>query len=309
MPRKARQKHPYAIFHIMCRSISEFLLFRDDDDKEYYLGLLQRYSGKYQCSLYAYCLMDNHLHLHLDPRGFDISKFMHSLNTAYVRYYNIKYKRHGPVFQGRFESRILDTDEYNLAVSAYIHNNPQDIAGFCGREETYKYSSYGIYLGTREDKHHLVDKSFMKGLFHTWDEETFAGKYLAFVSHQRDVGCSKELKKKLAGAVEYEYRSGRRVLTRDASPAQVMSDLWSRLLAGYNSKGATKKKQVSEWRAITAYALQVLSGLRYKDICNHLNNITISGCAKLCTRGYQLVRNKNTAYEGFLDEQLAGCVI
>ncbi len=62
--------------------------------------------------------MDSHLHLHLDPRGYDISKFMHCVNTAYVRYYNKKYKGHGHVFQSRFESRILDTDEYNLTVSS-----------------------------------------------------------------------------------------------------------------------------------------------------------------------------------------------
>lgn len=309
MPRKARQKHPYAIFHIMCRSISEFLLFREDDDKEYYLDLLQRYTSKYQCSLYAYCLMDNHLHLHLDPRGFDVSRFMHSLNTAYVRYYNTKYKRHGSVFQDRFESRILDTNEYNLAVSAYIHNNPQDIEGYCGREEAYKYSSYGIYLGIRKDRCHLVDKAFIMDLFHARDEEDFSRKYLAFVSHQRDVGSFRDLRKKLASAVEYEYRSGRRVLVREASPAQVMSELWSRLLARYGSAGAAKKRKISEWRAITAYALQVLCGLGYKEICNHLYNITISSCARLCSRGYDLVRNKNAAYRGLLDQQLTGHII
>lgn len=71
MGRKAREKYPEAIFHIMCRSESEFLLFRDDDDKDYYLGLLKRYTERYKCSVYAYCLMDNHMHLHFDPKGFD----------------------------------------------------------------------------------------------------------------------------------------------------------------------------------------------------------------------------------------------
>lgn len=308
MPRKARQKHPHAIFHIMCRSISEFLLFRDDSDKEYYLALLQRYTQKYQCSIYAYCLMDNHLHLHLDPRGFDVSKFMHCVNTAYVRYYNIKYQRHGSVFQGRFESRILDTDEYNLAVSAYIHNNPQDVEGFCGKEETYKYSSYGVYLGIRKDMHRLVDMSFVMGIFHTPDREKFIQRYFAFVSHQRDVGSFKELKKKLSNTIEYEYKSGRRVLIREISPAQVMSRLWNRLLMEDKCRGPVKKKKVSEWRAITAYALQMLCGLGYKEICNTIYNITISGCARLCSRGYELVKSKHPTYASLLAE-LAGCMI
>ena len=93
MPRKAREKHNEAIYHIMCRSESEFLLFRESIDKDYYLGLLKKNSDKYKCSIYAFCLMDNHLHLHLDPKGFDISKFMHIMNTSYVLYYNRKYKR------------------------------------------------------------------------------------------------------------------------------------------------------------------------------------------------------------------------
>lgn len=161
MPRKAREKHPETVYHVMCRSISELLLFQDDEDKDYFLHLLKRYTDKYKCCVYAYCLMDNHLHLHLDPKGFDLSRFMQCLNTAYVWYYNKKYRRHGHVFQGRFESRILGTDEYNLAVSAYIHNNPHDIEGFSNREEGYKYSSYGIYLGIRKDSLKLVDTSFI----------------------------------------------------------------------------------------------------------------------------------------------------
>ena len=42
MPRKAREKSPESVYHIMCRSESEFLLFRDDEDKDYYLGLLKK---------------------------------------------------------------------------------------------------------------------------------------------------------------------------------------------------------------------------------------------------------------------------
>lgn len=59
MPRKAREKGNECIYHIMCRSVSEFLLFRDIDDKDYYLGLLKRYKEKYKCSIYAYCLMSS----------------------------------------------------------------------------------------------------------------------------------------------------------------------------------------------------------------------------------------------------------
>ena len=147
MPRKARQKDPAAVYHIMCRSNSELLLFRDNGDKDYFLRLIKRYLDKYHCSLYGYCLMDNHLHLHLDPKGYDVSKFMHCLNTAYVWYYNNKYTRHGHLFQDRFVSRMLLTDVHNLVVSAYIHNNPHDIKGYSGKKRCMSIRPTGSTSG------------------------------------------------------------------------------------------------------------------------------------------------------------------
>jgi REP element-mobilizing transposase RayT len=67
MPRSARKKASEALYHIMSRSISEVDLFARDEDKHYYLSLLRRYCGKYHASIYAYCIMDNHVHLYLNP--------------------------------------------------------------------------------------------------------------------------------------------------------------------------------------------------------------------------------------------------
>lgn len=295
MPRRARKKHNEAIYHIMCRSSSEILLFRSDDDKQYFLGLLKRYSEKHKCSVYAYCLMDNHLHFHFDPKGYDISKFMHDLNTAYVRYYNKTYKRHGSVFQGRFESRIVDNDNYNFALSAYIHNNPQDIESFQGKEENYKYSPYGIYLGLQEDTLKLVDKSFMMGLFKQKDQEVFRRKDKEFVSHQRDVGEFEKLKKEMSDLKEYEYTSGRTVIVRDLSPAKVISYISGKLL-GNEKMQVRSRKKLHEFRAFTAYVLKVLCGMKYKEICNSIYNITISGCSNLCDRGFELLNLEDRKY-------------
>lgn len=298
MPRKAREKNPHSIYHIMCRSISEILLFRVDSDKDYYLDLLKRYTDRYHCSLYAYCLMDNHLHLHFDPKGFDVSKFMHSVNTAYVRYYNKKYSRHGHVFQGRFESRILSTDEYNLTVSAYIHNNPHDIKSYSGKEETYKYSSYRIYLGTEPDMHKLIDKSFIIGLFNINDSAVFAIRYYEFVCHQRDVINQDNLQKTLSTSAINEYMSGRKVILRDLSATKVISFISDKLMIKQQNSIATKS---GHYRAFTAYVLRVLCGFGYKEICNCIFNITISGCSRLCSKGYDLL-NKDKTYLDIFSE-------
>jgi len=305
MPRKAREKQDEAMYHIICRSISEFLLFRDNEDKDYYLGLIKRYNDKYECSTYAYCLMDTHVHFELDPHKFNVSRYMQCLNTAYVRYYNKKYKRHGHVFQGRFESRIIDTDEYNLNLSAYIHNNPHDIEGFTDREEEYTFSSYGIYLGIRNDFHKIIDKKLIMRLCKTTDNNEFVEKYFEFVSHQRKTGSYKELRKKYSSLIENEYYSGREIVPRDFSPAKVISYISEKLKIPedktFMHKGDRRNK---EYRAFSAYVLRVLCGLGFKEICCRINNITISGCSKLCRRGYELCKIEGSEYMTLLEKMI-----
>lgn len=294
MPRKARSKDPLAIYHVMCRSISELLLFACDEDKDYYLLLLKRYLSKYHCSLYAYCLMDNHLHLQIDPKGFDISTFMHSVNTAYVRYYNKKYNRHGHLFQDRFQSRILSTDEYNLSVSAYIHNNPHDIESFSGREETYEYSSYGIYLGIVPDRYGLVETCFIQGLFGLPSHKLFTKRYHEFVRSRLNNQENEEMQIIKPMDAEYEYVSGRNVIIRERPVNDIISFISRKLKIHQHTGLKTKsRRQLTDYRAFTAYVLRVLCNLSYRDICKHIMNITITSCSRLCSYGYELTNNSD----------------
>ncbi|HHY82360.1 MAG TPA: transposase [Clostridiales bacterium] len=307
MPRRARQKHELAIYHIMSRSSSEILLFRENEDKDYYLALLKRYTDKYQASVYAYCLMNNHVHIHLDPKGFDVSKFMHSLNTAYVRYYNTKYNRHGHLFQDRFQSRILSSERYNLAVSAYIHNNPKDIPEYNGREEDYPYSSYGIYIGKREDTHKIIDKSFIMELFHA-DGESFIKKYYEFVKYQNKTDNLKDYDEQFSTAAENEYISGRSIILRSISPDNVVSYVSSKLTGSAHDNiiniAWKAKRELINYRAFCAYVLRVLAGLSYREICRIIPSITIACCSQLCDRGYELINSGHTLYSQIFSELL-----
>lgn len=309
MPRKSREKCPEAIYHIMCRSESEFLLFRNDNDKEYYLGLIKRFIDKYKCCIYAYCLMDNHLHLQFDPKGFDLSKFMHCLNTAYVRYYNKKYKRHGHVFQGRFESRVVDSNRYNMTLSAYIHNNSKDLEGYKDREELYKYSSYGIYLGLRRDTLEIIDISFIMQLFNITDVNNFREKYFEFVSNHRDIDSYKQLKEKFSSAIENEYISGRKTIIRSMTPSKVISYISGKIMIPGNlSVAANGSKLLREFRSICAYVLRVLCGLGYREICQNIYNITISGCSRLIDRGYKLLEDEKLIYTSLFEDIIINCI-
>ncbi|MDF2675637.1 MAG: transposase IS200-family protein [Clostridiales bacterium] len=165
MPRMARQKIEGAIYHIMARSISEVELFKTDEDKKKYMFLIKEYQKVYKFKVYAYSLMNNHIHLIVDSNGADISKIMHCINFKYARYFNTLHKRHGHLFQDRFKSKIVGDDRYLIALSAYIHNNPSDIRGYENNPEDYYYSSLGVYLGLRKDESDIIDEEFILNLF------------------------------------------------------------------------------------------------------------------------------------------------
>jgi len=97
----------------------------------------------------AYCFMPNHFHLlvkQLTDNG--ISKFASNFTNSYTRYFNTKNERKGPLFQGRFKAKKIDTEEQLLHVARYIHLNP--FSSFVAKSlkdlETYPHSSFPEYL-------------------------------------------------------------------------------------------------------------------------------------------------------------------
>ncbi|QNO13306.1 transposase [Alkalicella caledoniensis] len=63
MPRKPRIEYPGAFYHVMCRGNNGEFNLRDDEDKELYLFLIEKYKERYYFKIYAYCIMDNHVHM------------------------------------------------------------------------------------------------------------------------------------------------------------------------------------------------------------------------------------------------------
>ena len=304
MPRTARKKSSECKYHIMSRSISEVDLFRCDEDKKYYLALLKRYIDKYHCKIFSYVLMDNHVHIFIDPCGYDISSFMRCLSNAYVAYFNKKYKRHGHLFQGRFASSIVDNDTYCLTLSAYIHNNPKDLPGFACREEEYQFSSYGIYTGYREDTEGIVDTEFILNYF-SGDKETASKKYKMFTESMKEKGILKEVDDNIMRAYsENEYISGKSYIVRDREPEEVINKI-GELMKEESMKlelslRRKHSRKTSEIRAFIIYVLRILCGHTYREICKYIGNMSISGISCLINRGFMLIK-ENMLYRNLLN--------
>jgi REP element-mobilizing transposase RayT len=302
MPRASRKKGPEYSYHIMCRSISEVNLFQDDDDKKYYLSLLKRYSEKHKCDILAFCLMNNHVHLFINPRGFDISIFMHCLNSAYVSYFNRRNKRHGHLFQGRFASTIVDSDVYALTLSAYIHNNPKDIEGYYGREEDYPYSSYGIYIGKRKDEDCLVNTEFILSVFGK-DLQKAALKYHGFAVSMKETGIMRDIGDEIWNAyVENQYRSEKSQILRDKNPDEIVEKACE--LLNINVPQDVHVKYCREnvgIRAFVTYVMRVMCGYTYKKIGEYIGDLSLSGIANLFNKGFRLTKSEKVYGEAFLN--------
>ena len=144
-------------YHVYNRGHNKQTIFHDAKDYRRYLKRLGEYLKKHDVTLLAYCLMPNHLHLLLRQDSDElIDRFIHRLHTGYTMYFNKKYERVGAVFQGRFKAKLIDTDEYLLHVSRYIHINPIELfdthaqGPALGVElEDYPWSSYEEYVDPR----------------------------------------------------------------------------------------------------------------------------------------------------------------
>jgi putative transposase len=292
MARRARRKNPEATHHIMCRSISEIKLFRDDEDKREYLKRMAKYQRKYQCKILAYCLMDTHVHIHFDPQGCDMSKFMQGLNLSYVLYYNRKYKRLGPLFQDRYKNVVIENERYELVISAYIHNNPKDISRYRDCVRDYPFSSYGIYIGQKEDEFGLVDKEYILSKFHHKPDEALK-RYVEFVSRLGRVVIDQKLFERIDEFIHkpaYEYRSERTVYKRDLDPETVLHTVAEEF--GIPDTDLIKVKydrSLTPMKAVAVFLIRCLCNLGYKEIGKIIGNLTLSQIARLNKKGFQMM--------------------
>jgi putative transposase len=124
MPRQARLDIPGALHHVMVRGINKSAIFQDDQDKAKFLERLGQTVTEGKCSVYAWVLMGNHVHILFKSGKDGISAVMRKLLTWYALYFNRRHHRTGHLFENRYKSILCDEDNYLLALVRYIHLNP-----------------------------------------------------------------------------------------------------------------------------------------------------------------------------------------
>ena len=128
MPRPPRIDFPDAVYHVTSRGNGRADIFHSDDDRERFLVQLAHHLHHCGVVLYAFVLMDNHIHALLRTPRANLSHFMQRLLSSYALYSRYRHRRPGHLFQGRFKAKLVEDEIYLLAVTRYIHLNPVKIA-------------------------------------------------------------------------------------------------------------------------------------------------------------------------------------
>lgn len=144
MPRRARLRFAGVPLHVIQRGNNRITCFFAEQDYRFYLHHLEELAQRFECSVHAYVLMTNHVHLLITPSETDsASLLMKHLGQRYVQYVNRVYRRSGTLWEGRFKSSLVQRQDYLLKCHRYIELNPVR-ARMVSHPRDYSWSSYRV---------------------------------------------------------------------------------------------------------------------------------------------------------------------
>jgi len=200
MARCLRQDWPGAVHHLYGRGNAKQAIFRDSEDYAFFLRRLLELTTELGAQVIAYCLMTTHYHLVVESGPEPLPSIMQRLLTAYARVFNDRWNLVGHPFQGRYQNRVVTSDNDLRNVIRYVHRNPLE-AGMVKELGSWRWSSHLAILGAKDP---LIDPARLRNLFGGADE------YLRFLVEPRpgaERPALEELSASFGGAVLLRGRS------------------------------------------------------------------------------------------------------
>ena len=157
MARPPRKEFADALYHVTSRGNARQVLFHTDSDRRRFLQQVQDNLRQYGVILYAWVLMSNHYHLVVRTPRANLGRFMQRLNSSYSLYYRYRHAKPGHAFGGRYKALLVESDDYLLTLTRYVHLNPVKTRAAKQKTEKerihmleeYRWGSYSDYVGNR----------------------------------------------------------------------------------------------------------------------------------------------------------------
>ena len=286
MARKPRIHFPGAFYHVIARGNQKQTIFLDEGDFSTYIAYLSEYKSKYNFHLYAYALMNNHIHLLIEVAGTPLSKIMQVLQFRYTRYFNKRYGKIGHLFQGRYRAILCERESYLMELVRYIHLNPVR-AKVVDDPEMYPWTGHLAYLGKL--KNDLIDEDLVLSQFST-NKALAREEYNRFILRSLDSGHQDKYYKvksqRYLGEDDFIERTERKNENFESESIIYDIPIDEIVLEVSNTAGITEDKLYSLTRArrgaygrsLVAYLARKVSGCLVKDIAEHFRRepVTIS---------------------------------
>jgi putative transposase len=271
MARRPRLLAPGVLYHVIVRGNHGQKTFLNPSDYHAYLERLGRYRKRLGVTVYAYCLMPNHVHLLVETGSQPLSRFMQGLQQSYTQYFNRKHRKVGHLFQGRYKAIVCDKDEYLLSLVRYIHLNPIR-ANMVQKLDEYPYSGHRNYAESRVSEvlepGRVLDmlggrtgyrRFVLEGLKDGHREDYYQ------VEDQRFLGAAEFAQKLKRKVNEEEIPRRKKQLSIVFRSAARAVEVELQVL-----EGADRGWEVSQSRALVGYVLIRRLGYKLKDVAKCL---------------------------------------
>lgn len=296
MARPLRIEYEGAVYHVTARGNERSKIYFSKRDYEKFKEYVTEAQHKYGFVLHAYALMTTHYHLIIETPDKNLSRLMHHINSSYTTYTNIKRKRSGHLFQGRFKAIVVDKGSYLLELSRYLHLNPVR-ANMVQKPEEYQYSSYRGYISGAEEN--IVNYKTILGLL-TKNEKEARERYKVFVESAMGDKLESPLKKVYGGVIlggssfiksvlekieegqlEKEYVAGRKELRAPMGAADILTAVCQHYGI---SRDELTAASLSEVRKICIYLLKTETATTTREICELMGDMSCTAVAKAYQR-------------------------
>ncbi|MFZ4621899.1 MAG: transposase [Bacteroidota bacterium] len=163
-------------YHVYNRGCNRLDIFREEENYRFLTEKIASSANDCHISVIAYCLMPNHYHLLVrQDSDVPVSRFIQTIFNSYTKAFNKRYERTGTLFEERFEAKEVDTDEYLIHLSRYIHLNPVK-AKLVPACEDWEFSNYREWIGLRQSL--LFDTDLTSTLSKNFTSyKSFVGEY------------------------------------------------------------------------------------------------------------------------------------
>ena len=259
MSRKPRIHYEGALYHVIVRGNNRAYIFKSGENKEEYRKIVSKYKKRYRFKLYAYCIMDNHVHMLIEVGDVPLSKIMQGIQQVFTQRYNRKNRTTGHVFEQRYKSYLCDRDAYLLSLIRYIHQNP--VRSKLTDGINYQWNSHKEYMRNPE----LADVDFPLTLF-SGKKNKAIKRYLSFVGEleSKDIQSMniEEETTEIAKDIEIEHKIAKEELIRIIEEVtKIKKD---------EITGNSKSKRISDIRKLYIKNLKKYTDVPNKEIADLL---------------------------------------